>query len=96
MYSVHAKQFQDLRREAMAKFFPDLSELDWCLVKVAARLKQLSYELFEGDLEYLTKIENLTDNIIGHALRSDLTGCQACKSDMEAIKKADSSEEESA
>lgn len=92
VYSVHAKQLQTLRREAMGKFFPDLSELDWCILKSACRLKQLAYELFEGDLERLTKIENLTDNMISKALATDVSGCQACAAEMEAIKKADPEE----
>lgn len=92
VHQVHAKQCQDLRREAMAKFFPNLSELMWCQIKSVSRLRQLAYELFEGDMEYLTKIENITDNIISKALNADVSSCEACRTELESIQKETSEE----
>ena len=82
-YLLWAKRFQEIRREYMRKHFGNLKESDWCLFKVSARLRQLAYEVCEGDVEELKEIEDLIDEITGKALDMDLSDCVACKEDKE-------------
>ena len=82
-YLLWAKRFQEIRREYMRKHFSNLKESDWCLFKVSARLRQLAYEVCEGDVEELKEIEDLIDEITGKALDMDLSDCVACKEDKE-------------
>ena len=84
-YLLWAKRFQEIRREYMRKHFGDLKETDWCLLKVCAELRSLVYEVCEGDAEELKEIEDLIDEITGKALGMDLSGCQSCRADSEAI-----------
>lgn len=82
-YQVVARQAQELRREYQAKYLPS-SELDWCLTKSAATLKQLTYEA-EEDIEFVDRLENLADEILSHALKVDLSGCAACREDEQSV-----------
>lgn len=83
-YLIWAKRFQEIRREYMRKHFGELKEADWCLVKVSASLRQLAYEVCEGDIDELKEMEDLIDEITGTALGMDLSGCEACRSDENA------------
>ena len=80
-YLLWAKRFQEIRREYMRKHFSDLEESDWCLVKVCASLRQLVYEVCEGDIEELKELEDLVDEITGKAFKRDMSSCVACKDD---------------
>ena len=80
-YLLWAKRFQEIRREYMKKHFGELKEADWCLTKVSASLRQLAYEVCEGDVEELKEMEDLIDEITGKALGMDMSGCVACKDD---------------
>lgn len=80
-YLLWAKRFQEIRREYMRKHFGKLKESDWCLFKVSARLRQLAYEVCEGDVEELKEMEDLIDEITGKALNMDLSDCVACLED---------------
>lgn len=80
-YLLWAKRFQEIRREYMRKHFGNLKESDWCLFKVSARLRQLAYEVCEGDVEELKELEDLIDEITGKALNMDLSDCVACLED---------------
>lgn len=80
-YLLWAKRFQEIRREYMKKHFGDVKESDWCLVKVCASLRQLAYEVCEGDATELKEMEDLVDEICGRALDVDLSDCAACKED---------------
>lgn len=80
-YLLWAKRFQEIRREYMRKHFSDLEESDWCLVKVCASLRQLVYEVCEGDIDELKELEDLVDEITGKALGMDMSDCRACKDD---------------
>ena len=80
-YLLWAKRFQEIRREYMRKHFGKLKESDWCLFKVSARLRQLAYEVCEGDVEELKELEDLIDEITGKALNMDLSDCVACLED---------------
>ena len=82
-YLLWAKRFQEIRREYMRKHFGKLKESDWCLFKVSTRLRQLAYEVCEGDVEELKEIDDLVDEITGKALDMDLSGCESCKEDKE-------------
>ena len=84
-YLLWAKRFQEIRREYMRKHFSDLEESDWCLVKVCASLRQLVYEVCEGDIDELKEMEDLIDEITGKALGMDMSGCVACKGDASVI-----------
>lgn len=83
-YLLWAKRFQEIRREYMRKHFGELKESDWCLFKVCASLRQLAYEVCEGDVEELKEMEDLIDEITGKALDMDLSSCVSCREDKEA------------
>lgn len=80
-YLLWAKRFQEIRREYMRKHFGELKENDWCLIKVCASLRQLVYEVCEGDVEELKELEDLVDEITGKALGMDMSNCIACADD---------------
>jgi len=83
-YLIWAKRFQEIRREYMRKHFGELKESDWCLLKVCASLRQLAYEVCEGDVEELKEIEDLIDEVAGNALGMDLSSCISCREDKDA------------
>lgn len=84
-YLLWAKRFQEIRREYMRKHFSDLEESDWCLVKVCASLRQLVYEVCEGDIEELKELEDLVDEITGKAFNRDMSSCVVCRDDRNAV-----------
>lgn len=84
-YLILAKRAQTLRREYMQKHFKDLADTDWCLCKSAACLRQIAYEVCEGDSLELKEIDDFVDEIWGSALNMDLSDCKACKDDREGI-----------
>lgn len=84
-YLLWAKRFQEIRREYMRKHFSDLEESDWCLVKVCASLRQLVYEVCEGDIDELKELEDLVDEITGKAFKRDMSSCVVCRDDRNAV-----------
>lgn len=80
-YLIIAKQAQTLRRDYMRKHFGELKDTDWCLCKAAACLRQIAYEVCEGDVEELREIDDFVDQIWGEALGMDLSDCESCRSD---------------
>ena len=84
-YVAIAEDAKSIRREYQAKNFPDLSEYDWCLCKVAARLRQLAYEIQPTDWATLKRIDNLVDSVWGEALDMDLSDCVVCREDREVV-----------
>ena len=80
-YLIISKRAQTLRREYMKKHFPELKDSDWCLCKSAACLRQIAYEVCEGDKEELKEIDEFVDEIWGQALNMDLSDCISCKED---------------
>lgn len=80
-YQMFANKAQRLRRELTEKNFPDLDEKDWCLVKVAACLRQINYETFTDNTKALSEIDGLVDEILELATGEDLSGCAACRED---------------
>ena len=84
-YLILAKRAQTLRREYMQKHFKDLADTDWCLCKSAACLRQIAYEVCEGDSLELKEIDDFVDEIWGSALNMDLSECKACKDDREGV-----------
>ena len=83
-YILIAKRAQTLRREYMRKHFGELKDTDWCLCKSAACLRQIVYEVCEGDVEELREIDDFVDEIWGEALGMDLSDCVACREDKES------------
>lgn len=83
-YQMFANKAQRLRRELTEKNFPDLDEKDWCLVKCAACLRQISYETFTDDTKTLSEIDGLVDEILELATGEDLSGCATCRDDRKA------------
>lgn len=83
-YLVTAARAQRWRREVEAKL-GDISELDWCLVKAAQRVRQLNYETMNGDMAVFDGLEEMVDEINSHALKRDMTGCKSCAEDKTAI-----------
>ena len=83
-YLIWAKRFQTIRRDYMKKHFSDVKESDWCLLKTCASLRQIVYEICEGDTEELKELEDLIDVITGNTLNMDMSDCVACRSDREA------------
>lgn len=80
-YLLIAKRAQTLRREYMQKHFGEIKDTDWCLCKSAACLRQIAYEVCEGDDIELKEIDDFIDEIWGSALGMDLSDCHACKED---------------
>lgn len=82
-YLLIAKRAQNLRRDYMRKHFGELKDIDWCLCKAGACLRQIAYEVCEGDAEELREIDDFVDEIWGEALDMDLSDCAVCKEDRE-------------
>ena len=80
-YLLIAKRAQTIRREYMQKHFGEIKDTDWCLCKSAACLRQIAYEVCEGDAIELKEIDDFVDEIWGHALGADLSDCVACRED---------------
>lgn len=83
-YLIIAKRAKELRREYMRKYFGEIDQYSWCLCKSAACLRQLTYEVAEGDAEELREIDDLVDEIWGKAIKQDLSDCSSCRGDKEA------------
>lgn len=80
-YLIIAKRAKELRREYMRKHFGEINQYSWCLCKSAACLRQLAYEVAEGDAEELREIDDLVDEIWGKTLKRDLSDCSSCVED---------------
>lgn len=80
-YQVKAEQAKKLRRKIQKKWL-ETGELDWCLIKSSSRIKWLNEELLDSDLDLFSEIESFADDILGHGLRQDLSGCQSCKEEI--------------
>ncbi len=80
-YLLVAKEAQDLRRKYMRKHFGEIKTSDWCLCKSAACLRQLAYEVCEGDDLELKELDDFVDGIWGNAIGKDLSDCEACIAD---------------
>lgn len=80
-YLLIAKRAQSIRRDYMKKHFGNLKDTDWCLCKSAACLRQVAYEVCEGDAVELKEIDDFVDEIWGQALDMDLSDCISCKED---------------
>lgn len=80
-YLLLAKRAQTLRREYMQKHFDNIKDTDWCLCKSAACIRQIAYEVCEGDSVELKELDDFVDEIWGQALDMDLSDCIACKED---------------
>lgn len=78
-----AKMALDFRRKYMKKHFPDCPEELWCLGKAVETARQRVYEADEGDTEDLRDIDDLWNVVWGRICKRDLSGCHACKEDME-------------
>jgi len=81
-YQVIANKAKALRRQYMRTYFPDCDEKLWCLGKASASLRQVVYEADEGHTELIREVDDLVDEIWGKITGEDLSGCEACKSDM--------------
>lgn len=80
-YQVKAEQAKQLRRKVQAQWLKT-GELDWCLVKSSARLKWLNEEVLSSDIELFSEIESFADDVLGHALGEDLSGCASCREEL--------------
>lgn len=83
-YLVTAARAQRARRKVQTKL-EEIGETDWCLVKSGQRLRQLNYELMNGDTELFKELEELVDSVNSHALHQDMSGCRSCKADKDAV-----------
>lgn len=81
---VTAARCQRLRRQVMGRL-PKVDVEDWCALKSAQAIRQLNYELMEGDEELFRELEDLVDSVNTHALKQDMSGCQACKNDVSKV-----------
>lgn len=81
-YQVIANKAKALRRQYMRTYFPDCDDKLWCLGKASASLRQVVYEADEGHTELIREVDDLVDEIWGKITGEDLSGCEACKSDM--------------
>lgn len=77
---VAAAQAQRLRRWVQANL-GQIDTEDWCILKSAQTIRQLNYELMEGDEELFNELESFVDSLNTHALKQDMSGCKACAED---------------
>ena len=84
-YLVTAAQAQRLRRKVQGKL-GNIDTEDWCILKSAQAIRQLNYELMEGDEGLFNDLESFVDSINTHALKQDMSGCRACQDDRNEIK----------
>lgn len=82
-YFLLALSAKQARRELMEKHFGNVDDKDWCIIKVAATLRQLAYETFEQDDENLVALDTVANEALQVALGVDLSGCKACAEDRE-------------
>lgn len=80
-YLLLAKRAQTLRREYTQRHFGEIKDTDWCLCKSAACIRQIAYEVCEGNGEELKELDDFVDEIWGKALNLDLSDCVACRED---------------
>ena len=85
-YLIIAKEAQTLRRDYMKKHFGKLADSDWCLCKSAACIRQIAYEVAEGDDLELKELDDFVDEIWGEALGMDLSDCVSCAEDRQDTK----------
>lgn len=78
---VIAKQCQEARRKLQKKYFPDVKEYYWCIIKSSARLLQLWEELAGGDKEELAEIKNIINSAVELSTGEDISMCESCKKD---------------
>lgn len=79
-----AARAQRLRRQVQSKL-GSIDAEDWCALKSAQAIRQLNYELMSGDEELFNELESFVDSLNSHALKQDMSGCKACKTDMLAL-----------
>ena len=84
-FLVWAKQLMDMRRRYMGKHFANIDTKHWCLCKSTACLRQLAYEVEGDDSEFLLEVDNLVDEVWGDAIGEDLSECEACAADRNAV-----------
>lgn len=77
---VSAATSQELRREVQATV-GDISDEDWCELKVAQRIRQLNYETMEGNTKLFNELEDLVDSINSRILGQDMSNCHSCRED---------------
>lgn len=80
-YQVIANKAKALRRKYMRTYFPDCDDKLWCLGKASASLRQVIYEADEGNTELLKDADDIVDSIWSRISNTDLSDCEACKSD---------------
>lgn len=81
---VSAAQAQRLRRRVQANV-GQIDTEDWCILKSAQAIRQLNYEIMEGDEELFNELESFVDSINSHALKQDMSGCKACSADATSV-----------
>lgn len=84
-YLLVAKEAQALRRKVMAEM--KLDDKDHCLCKSASCIRQLAYEVDEGNSDTLKELDDLVDMVWGNALDMDMSGCKSCAEDKDVVKK---------
>lgn len=78
-YEMVANKAQDIRRDVMQSL-EVISDEDWCLVKSAATIRQLVYEIgCKG--EKAAELEQMVDQIYTQAFGQDMSGCKSCIDD---------------
>ena len=83
-YLVLASQCQRTRRKLQNKYFNKVNERDWCIIKSAARLLQMTEETANADLDELKELKALVDSAISIATGEDISFCEACRQDQES------------
>lgn len=82
---VLASQCQTARRKLQKKYFADVPEKDWCVVKSAATMLQILTELGNGDVESMKEVQNIIDSAIEIATGEDISGCESCRQDKSSV-----------
>jgi len=78
---VLANECQVARRKLQKRYFPNVPETYWCMVKSASRLMQLSEETGNREVDELKDVKNIIDSAIRISTGEDISGCSACRTD---------------
>lgn len=84
-YLVLASECQKTRRAVQKHYFPEVEVRDWCIIKSAARLLQLTEELGNGDLDEIKSLKHLVDESILNITGEDISQCESCAKDSSVI-----------
>lgn len=80
-YMTIADMIKEYRRNFMKEHFPDVKDVDWCLLKSIEQVKQRVYESAHTSYEDLKGVNDIWSEVAERIFGIDMSGCSACKED---------------